>query len=289
MGSDTPQSTVHSLIMRNILQFSLVFLCFLSHLTEAIFFGPVAIGLGIGILAAKKGFLIGTALASSRTRRSYQPTRYHYTPQHHYDTSYNRYYQKPRRHYYYSSSPYYGRRGKRDTEYPEMVELKRIKREVEAGGFDINTWYRDMTEMDQDGCGKKLICELRAKQKSGFTADEKLIAENFGSGTQVDVSDITVEYDLAAQLGKYMGLDRCQQLYNRCDLSSSDMIRMIKTEMDTLDEMKKDLENEEVEVELIEKNEVEETEVEFRKLQADEDDSKVNWLWTQKIMYFINV
>ena len=111
-------------------------------------------------------------------------------------------------------------------------------------------------------------------------ADEKLIAENFGSGTQVDVSDITVEYDLAAQLGKYMGLDRCQQLYNRCDLSSSDMIRMIKTEMDTLDQMKQDLENEEVEVELIEKNEVEETEVEFRKLQADEDDSKVNWVWT---------
>jgi len=135
--------------------------------------------------------------------------------------------------------------------------------------------------MDQDGCGKKLICELRAKQQSsGFTADEKLIAENFGSGTQVDVSDITVEYDLAAQLGKYMGLDRCQQLYNRCDLSSSDMIRMIKTEMDTLDEMKKDLENEEVEVELIEKNEVEETEVEFRKLQEDEDVTKANWVWT---------
>merc|ERR1711997_348681 len=226
------------------------------------------------------GFLVGTALSSSRTRRSYQPRNYRYTQNHHYDSSYNRYYSKPRRHYYYSSSPYYGRRGKRDTEHPEMVELKRIEREVEAGGFDINTWYRDMTEMDQDGCGKKLICELRAKQKSGFTEDERLIAENFGSGTQVDVSDITVEYDLAAQLGKYMGLERCQQLYNRCDLSSSDMIRMIKTEMDTLDEMKRDLENEEVEVELIEKNEVEETEVEFRKLQADEDDSKVNWAWT---------
>ena len=121
---------------------------------------------------------------------------------------------------------------------------------------------------------------LRLSLTKCHQEDERLIAENFGSGTQVDVSDITVEYDLAAQLGKYMGLDRCQQLYNRCDLSSSDMIRMIKTEMDTLDEMKKDLENEEVEVELIEKNEVEETEVEFRKLQADEDDSKVNWVWT---------
>ena len=30
-----------------------------------------------------------------------------------------------------------------------MVELKRMKREVEAGGFDINNWYRDMTEVCQ--------------------------------------------------------------------------------------------------------------------------------------------
>ena len=155
--------------------------------------------------------------------------------------------------------------------------------------------------MDQDDCGKKLVCELRAKQKFGFTVikdfifstmgmlrlsltkcpqeDERLIAENFGSGTQVDVSDITVEYDLAAQLGKYMGRERCRQLYNRCDLSSADMVRMIKTEMDNLDRMKLDLENEEVDVGSIEREEVEETEVEFRKLQENGDDA-VNWVWT---------
>merc|ERR1711990_1184010 len=275
MGSDIP---VPGLTMRNICQFSLIFLCFIAKLTEAIFFGPIAVGLGIGILAAKKGFLIGTALANSRTRRSYQPSNYRYIQSHHYDTSYNRWNQKPRRHYYYSSSPYSYRRGKRDTEHPEMVELRRIKREVESGGFDINNWYRDMTEMDQDGCGKKLICELRAKQKSGFTEDERLIAENFGSGNQVDVSDITVEYDLAAQLGKYMGLERCQQLYNRCDLSSSDMVRMIKTEMDNLDRMKRDLDNEEVEVDSIEREEEQETEAEFKNLEKDDD--AVNWVWT---------
>ena len=28
-----------------------------------------------------------------------------------------------------------------------MVELRRIKREVEAGGFDVNAWYRNMTEV----------------------------------------------------------------------------------------------------------------------------------------------
>merc|ERR1711953_1136948 len=158
MGSDIP---VPGLTMRNIWQFSLIFLCFLAQLTEAIFFGPTAVGLGVGILAAKKGFLIGTALANSRTRRSYQINNYHYTQSHHYETSYNTWYQKPRRHYYYSSSPY---------------TYRRVKREVESGGFDINNWYRDMTEMDQDGCGKKLICELRAKQKFGFTEDERLIA-----------------------------------------------------------------------------------------------------------------
>ena len=108
-----------------------------------------------------------------------------------------------------------------------------------------------------------------------------MIAENFGSGTQVDVSDITVEYDLAAQLGKYMGRERCRQLYNRCDLSSADMVRMIKTEMDNLDRMKWDLEKEDGLVGEIQREEVEETVDELDKIQKDEgDDSRVNWVWT---------
>merc|ERR1719278_1413710 len=122
--------------MRNILPFSLLFLCFLSHLTEALFFGPIAVGLGVGILALKKAFLIGAALSSSRTRRSYQPSNYQYRSSHHYDSKYNRRYSKPRRHYYYSSRnysstveystvDYFGEppnccgRRKRDTEHPE--------------------------------------------------------------------------------------------------------------------------------------------------------------------------
>merc|ERR1712218_344969 len=110
--------------------------------------------------------------------------------------------------------------------------------------------------------------------------DERLIAENFGSGTQVDVSDVTVEYDLAAQLGKYMGLERCQQLFNRCDLSSADMVSMIKTEMENLDRMKRDLENEDGLVGEIEREEEEETVDEIIKIQEEGDDSRVNWVWT---------
>ena len=43
--------------------------------------------------------------------------------------------------------------------------------------------------------------------------DEKLIAEKFGDGRQVDVSDITVEFDLPVQIGRNKGESRCQQLY----------------------------------------------------------------------------
>ena len=30
-----------------------------------------------------------------------------------------------------------------------MLELHRAKREIERSGFDMNGWYRNMTEMDQ--------------------------------------------------------------------------------------------------------------------------------------------
>merc|ERR1711953_394563 len=280
MGSDIP---VPGLTMRNILQFSLIFLCFIAHLTEAIFFGLPPSYHGYHPFISTTVYPKLLSNLSCYMERLNISVLLLYLFSHHYETSYNTWYQKPRRHYYYSSSPYSYRRGKRETEHPEMVELRRIKREVESGGFDINNWYRDMTEMDQDGCGKKLICELRAKEETakGFTEDERLIAENFGRGNQVDVSDITVEYDLAAQMGRFMGLERCRQLYNRCDLSSDDMVTMIKTEMDTLDRMKRDLENEEIELDVIERAEVEETEKDFELLAEDDGDAGKNWVWTK--------
>ena len=83
-------------------------------------------------------------------------------------------YSRPRKHYYYSSSKYRRNswnRGKRaaeeDAGLSDLKSLRRMKREIEARGLDMEAWYRDMTEMDQDSCSKKLICELRAKQHGG--------------------------------------------------------------------------------------------------------------------------
>ena len=94
---------------------------------------------------------MGGLLSGKRTSRSYNSRSYHYNPSYHYKDSY---YSRPRQHYYYSSSKYrshnrYGRKKRDADEGRELLELHRAKREIERSGFDMNGWYRNMTEMDQ--------------------------------------------------------------------------------------------------------------------------------------------
>jgi len=265
-----------SLKMRGLVLLSFVTLCLILPVVRTFFFGPTAVALGVGLLAAGGGFLLGASLSRSRTRRSYRQSRsYSYSASHHYDTSYNSWYSRPQQNYYYSSERWERRRGKRDV--GELEELARMKRDIDENGFNMNDWYRDMTEMDQDSCGKKLICELSSKQASGMTltAHEQLIAEKFGSRKQVDVSDITVEFDLAGQIGRNMGTSRCQQLYNRCQSSTEDMVKMIQIEFEDLQKLQKDVENH-IEVEEQAEKERQDLLKTFKENKVDLDE---NWQW----------
>jgi len=159
-----------------------------------------------------------------------------------------------------------------------LHELHRIKREIEANGLDMNKWYKDMTENDQDSCGKKLICELRSKQTAGvITEEEAIIAQSFGQGKSVDVSDITVEFDLASQIGKFMGQGRCEELYHRCDVTTNDMVRMIVKEYENLELLRSDLDENEFTID----NEIElETKDLKKELETlNKDDRKDSWVW----------
>lgn len=145
----------------------------------------------------------------------------------------------------------------------------------------MNGWYRDMTETDQDNCGKKLICELRAKSARGrLTEEEQIIADNFGSGKTVDVSDITVEFDLASQVGKFMGKSRCEELYNRCEVSTEDMVQMIKTEYDNLQLLRNDLDADDITIDEEIKEETEDLKIEMKKISEENDEDKDGWVWT---------
>merc|ERR1712123_318980 len=125
----------------------------------------------------------------------------------------------------------------------------------------------------------------RSKEASGvsMTAEEKIIAEKFGSGKQVDVSDITVEFDLAAQIGRNMGEARCQQLYKRCDTSTEDMVKMIQTEFENIKEIEKDLDNS-VDAEAQITKEKSDLMKEFKENKIDLD-KNWNWAWCKSIIY----
>merc|ERR550519_2474228 len=209
--------------MRNILVVCTVSLLVLQPVVEALFFGPVAVGLGLGLLGFKKGLFLGSALGRGRSRYSssyysnrrqstnnhynnyynnqytHRPQRQsscHYSRNNHYNTRYNsRCYAQPNKYYYssttYKSHNYYNRRGKRAIAQPININM--------------TEWYEDMSIKDQDDCGKRMVCELRAKEARSARSlnnNEQIIADSFGSGGAVDVSKVEVEFELAAQIGK---------------------------------------------------------------------------------------
>ena len=57
---------------------------------------------------------------------------------------------------------------------------------------------------DQDDCSKRLLCELNAKKASGgeLSDNEDIIAESYGNNDEVDINAESLEFDIAALLGK---------------------------------------------------------------------------------------
>jgi len=221
--------------MKNIIILSVLMLAVLLDVVQGIFLGPVAIGLGLGALLVKKGFIGGALIAGRRSRRSSRGLSYGgYSRRNHYSSnSHNRYTRQPN--YYYSSSrsnSYH--RGKRSIPEFSTEELHRIRREVDT--FDFDNWVLDMSSKDQDDCSKKLICELSAKNSQSRTTDnEKDIAKIFSKA--LDINSGEVEFNLAAEIGLKKGSKRCQQLYKRCDTSLEDMMQMIEVEMESMREV----------------------------------------------------
>ena len=83
--------------MKNLILLTILGLACIQPFVEALFFGPIAVGLGLGLLGLKKGLIIGSALGRGRSRYSgnqysgnYQhSTRQsscHYQRRNHYDT-----------------------------------------------------------------------------------------------------------------------------------------------------------------------------------------------------------
>merc|ERR1712126_724049 len=134
----------------------IVLLAVLQPAVEAIFLGPIAVGVALGAIAVTKGLILGSILSRGRTNhrngRSYSSYSHH------------SHYTKPKVYYYSSNS--YSHHGKRSVPDYSEEELSRMIREVRDNTM-TDEWYMDMVEKDQDDCTKRMICEVSHKKDQG--------------------------------------------------------------------------------------------------------------------------
>jgi len=264
------------------------------------FFGPPAVGFGAALVGHRKQYKVATAIVSKRSTRSYSHqsfiqatphgvTGYRtstYTSSDHYHTANHVSYYQPNQ-YHYHSTPWnyrWGRsadieaRQRREAKLTELGDFNNLPAgsisKVAANvsiAYHPQVWANDMVYKDQDDCSKRLLCELNANLVEGkwLTENERIIASSFGQNNEIDIAAETLDFDLAAVLGKKGGARRCQLSFRRCETSVSQMVKMINLEVEELEKITKELEEGVINMEDIE-HRLEEEETEVNKLKIEE-------------------
>merc|ERR1711892_332277 len=264
------------------------------------FFGPPAIGFGAALVGQQLNLKVATSIVSKRSTRSYSQTSFikatplgvtgyrtsTYNSSDHYQTARHVFYYQPNQ-YHYHSTPWDYRWGRSaDLEARERREAKL----QELGDFDIipassiskiaanvsiayqpQVWANDMVYKDQDDCSKRLLCGLNAKRAEGkdLTENEQIIADAFGKNNDIGIGVETLEFDLAAVLGKEGGLRRCELSYRRCETTVPEMMEMINKEVEELVLINKELEQGAVSIDDI-GNRLEEEDKEIANISLDD-------------------
>merc|ERR1712088_759005 len=88
--------------------------------------------------------------------------------------------------------------------------------------------FLEASRKDQYDCAKLLICELNAKPSQELEEDEMIIGSAFGQMDAIDVTVPSVEFDLAALIGRMVGSPRCKTIYSRCTLTPQTIMEGIR-------------------------------------------------------------
>jgi len=238
------------------------------------FFGPPAVGFGVGLVSVHRNFPVATSIVSRRSSRSYSQqsfvqstpfgtsstNRRSYTSTDHFYAANNLNYFQPNI-FYYHSTPWNYRWG-RSTD--KLARQRREERLIEIGDIDSipvsrisdvaanvsiaykdDIWQNDMIFKDQDDCSKRLICELNSRRREGksLSETEAVIADTFGTTNELDVADLSLPFNIAAVLGREVGGNRCVLSYRRCETTVEKMIEMIDVELKEIEGIQKEVDN----------------------------------------------
>lgn len=242
------------------------------------FFGPPAIGFGAGLISIHKSLPLASSIVSKRSSRSYShQTFVQYTPKgvfgyrtatytetDHFYTPNNMNYYQPNK-FHYHSTPWNYRWGRSTDEDSNVTRVSRAAEprlssvssisNVPANSisniaanvsvaYQPDVWTNDMIFKDQDDCSKRLLCELNARKSAGdkeLSENEIIIANSYGRNGEVDINAESLEFDIAALLGKVSGLRRCEMSYRRCESTVDEMMKMIDIEVEELDSINSEL------------------------------------------------
>jgi len=119
------------------------------------------------------------------------------------------------------------RRRSRTRSYGRSYRKHRYGRSVED---EMSNTILDASLNDADDCAKKLVCSLNAQDVKTLQADEAAIASLFGKTAGIDLTSTTVEFDLAALMGRQAGKNQCDTIYARCPYQSKDLMEVMRKE-----------------------------------------------------------
>ena len=105
---------------------------------------------------------------------------------------------------------------------------RRYGRSVEEDEDDRTELLLTASLNDAEDCAKKLVCTLNAQDFNTLDTEERAIAILFGQAENIDVTAVTVEFDLAAHMGRKAGEGQCQLIYSRCPYQTKDLMEVIR-------------------------------------------------------------
>ena len=88
---------------------------------------------------------------------------------------------------------------------------------------DIPFLINEAALEDKGDCAKKFVCEVHSKDFASLDKTELGIYMLFGTGEVIDVSKDSVQFDLAALIGRKAGFAQCQKVYARCNASNNQL------------------------------------------------------------------
>nr|XP_040575407.1 uncharacterized protein LOC121124322 [Lepeophtheirus salmonis] len=92
---------------------------------------------------------------------------------------------------------------------------------------DFESVLLSASQHDASDCAKKLVCEVSGLTLEDINSEETMIASLFNPD-HLDVTKATVEFDLAAQVGKHVGIQQCSIIYQRCPHSRRKLIDIFR-------------------------------------------------------------